>query len=308
MLSRIAESLFWIGRYVERADDTARLLDVHVQMLLEDPWQDEDLACRSLLSVMDRPAPDPPATADRDYVLNMLAYDQMSPSSIAGSLGAARDNARRAREVISTELWEALNATWNALAAQVDAVPHEYFSWVRERGAVVAGIVDSTISRDDAWQFLVLGRSMERADMTARLLTTRALAGPDGPSWTTFLRSCGAHEAFLRTYRGSESGERAAGFLLVDRLFPRSIVHALNQAEECLAGLEPVTDRAALDDARRHLGLTRTALEYRPLAAILDDLPDEMEQVQRSCTAASDAIRRRYFRSGAPAQWVGEAL
>ncbi|MCL2423895.1 MAG: alpha-E domain-containing protein [Micrococcales bacterium] len=309
MLSRIAESLFWIGRYVERADDTARLLDVHVQMLLEDPWQDEDLACRSLLSVMDRPAPQPPTAADRDYVLNVLAYDQMAPSSIAGSLAAARENARRAREIISSELWEALNTTWNALATQVEAVgPHDYFAWVRERGAVVAGIVDSTISRDDAWQFLVLGRSMERADMTARLLTTRALAGPNGPSWTTFLRSCGAHEAFLRTYHGSASGEQAAGFLLVDRLFPRSIVHALNQAEECLAGLEPVTDRAALDEARRHLGLTRTSLEYRRLATILDDLPGEMELVQRACTAASDAIRRRYFRSGSPAQWVGEAL
>lgn len=309
MLSRIAESLFWIGRYVERADDTARLLDVHVQMLLEDPWQEEDLACRSLLSVMDRPAPASPTAADRRYVLNMLAYDQMSSSSIAGSLSAARENARRAREIISSELWEALNATWNALAAQVATVrPHDFFVWVRERAAVVSGIVDSTISRDDAWQFLVLGRSMERADMTARLLTTRALAGPNGPSWITFLRSCGAHEAFLRTYRGTASDERAAGFLLLDRLFPRSIVHALGQAEECLTGLEPVTDRATLDDARRHLGLTRTSLEYRPLPAILDDLPMEMEQVQRACAAASDAIRGRYFRSGSPAQWAGEAL
>ncbi|MCL2849917.1 MAG: alpha-E domain-containing protein [Micrococcales bacterium] len=309
MLSRIAESLFWIGRYVERADNTARLLDVHVQTLLEDPWVEEDLACRSLLSVMDRPAPVPPTRADRGYVLDVLAYDQVSASSIAGSLGAARDNARRARETISSELWEALNATWNALGAQVEAAdPHDFFGWVRERGAVVAGIVDSTISRDDTWQFLVLGRSMERADMTARLLTTRALAGPAGPSWTTFLRSCGAHEAFLRTYRGTASVEQAAGFLLVDRVFPRSIVYALGQAEQCLAGLEPVTDRATLDAARRHLGLTRTSLEYRPVSQILDDLPGEMEQVQRACAAASHAIARRYFRSGPPAQWVGEAL
>ncbi|MDR3069037.1 MAG: alpha-E domain-containing protein [Cellulomonas sp.] len=314
MLSRIAESLFWIGRYVERADDTARLLDVHVQMLLEDAWQEEDLACRSLLSVMDRPAPPPPTPADRGYVLTTLAYDTESPSSIAGSLSAARENARRAREIISSELWEALNATWNALAVQVGGLghdgvrPHDFFVWVRERAAVVTGIVDSTISRDDAWQFLVLGRSMERADMTARLLTTRALAGPAGPSWITFLRSCGAHEAFLRTYRGTASDERAAGFLLLDRLFPRSIVHALGQAEECLTGLEPVTDRAWMDDARRHLGLTRTSLEYRPLSDILDDLPVEMEQVQRACAAASDAIRGRYFPSGSPAQWQGEAL
>lgn len=309
MLSRIAESLFWIGRYVERADDTARLLDVHVQMLLEDPWAEEDLACRSLLSVMNRPAPDPEVAVGRSYVLDMLAYDRFSQSSIAGALTAARENARRAREIISTELWEALNATWNQLPAQMStARTHDYFVWVRERAALVAGIVDSTISRDETWNFLVLGRSMERADMTARLLTTRALAGAAGPSWVTFLRSCGAHEAFLRTYRGTASDERAAGFLLLDRLFPRSVVHALSRAEGCLTGIEPTSDRASIDDARRHLGLARTSLEYRPLADILTDLPMEMELVQRACAAASEAIRGRYFPSGSPAQWVGEAL
>ena len=140
MLSRIAESLFWIGRYVERADDTARLLDVHVQILLEDPWAEEDLACRSLLSVMDRPAPPAHVEVGREYVLDMLAYDRFAPSSIAGSLVSARENARRARETISTELWECLNATWNQLPSHMrPARPHDYFTWVRERAAIVAG-------------------------------------------------------------------------------------------------------------------------------------------------------------------------
>ena len=309
MLSRIAESLFWIGRYVERADDTARLLDVHVQILLEDPWAEEDLACRSLLSVMDRTAPPPHVEVGREHVLDVLAYDRFAPSAIAGSLVAARENARRAREIISTELWECLNTTWNQLPSHMrPARPHDYFTWVRERAAVVAGIMDSATSRDETWAFMVLGRSIERADMTARLLTTRALAGSAGPGWTTLLRSCGAHEAFLRTYRGTASDERAAGFLLLDRLFPRSIVFALNQAEECLAALEPVTDRATVDEARRHIGYVRTNLEYRPLVDVLDALPKEMEQVQRACSAASDAIRGRYFPSGAATTWVGEAL
>nr|WP_210728228.1 alpha-E domain-containing protein [Cellulomonas septica] len=308
-MSRIAESLFWIGRYVERADDTARLLDVHVQILLEDPWAEEDLACRSLLSVMDRTAPPPHVEVGREHVLDVLAYDRFAPSAIAGSLVAARENARRAREIISTELWECLNTTWNQLPSHMrPARPHDYFTWVRERAAVVAGIMDSATSRDETWAFMVLGRSIERADMTARLLTTRALAGSAGPSWTTLLRSCGAHEAFLRTYRGTASDERAAGFLLLDRLFPRSIVFALNQAEECLAALEPVTDRATVDEARRHIGYVRTNLEYRPLVDVLDALPKEMEQVQRACSAASDAIRGRYFPSGAATTWVGEAL
>ena len=308
MLSRIAESLFWIGRYVERADDTARLLDVHVQILLEDPWAEEDLACRSLLSVMDREPPPADVTVGREYVLDVLAYDRFAPSAIAGSLVSARENARRAREIISTELWECLNTTWNQLPAQMrPSRPHEYFTWVRERAAIVAGIMDSATSRDDTWLFMVLGRSIERADMTARLLTTRALAGSTGPSWMTLLRSCGAHEAYLRTYRGMASDEKAAGFLLLDRLFPRSIVSALNQAEACLTALEPISDRASVDDARRHIGFVRTSLEYRPVMDVLDELPDEMERVQRACSAASDAIRGRYFPSDATT-WVGEAL
>ncbi|WP_029288985.1 alpha-E domain-containing protein [Cellulomonas sp. HZM] len=309
MLSRIAESLFWIGRYVERADDTARLLDVHVQILLEDPWAEEDLACRSLLSVMDRPAPPSSVQVGREQVLDTLAYDRLSPSSIAGALVSARENARRAREIVSTELWECLNATWNQLPSQMRPQrPHDYFTWVRERAAIVAGIMDSATSRDDTWTFMVLGRSIERADMTARLLTTRALAGSAGPGWTTLLRSCGAHEAFLRTYRGGASDERAAGFLLLDRLFPRSIVFALNQAEECLALLEPVADRASIDEARRHIGFVRTSLEYRPLSDTLEELPREMERVQRACSAASDAIRGKYFPSVSTTTWVGEAL
>jgi uncharacterized alpha-E superfamily protein len=309
VLSRIAESLFWFGRYVERADDTARLLDVHVQILLEDPWAEEDLACRSLLSVMDRPAPPPEVQVGRQTVLAMLAYDRVAPSSIAGSLVAARENARRAREIVSTELWEALNTSWNQLPAQMrPARPHDYFTWVRERAAIVAGLTDSATSRDDTWRFMVLGRSIERADMTARLVTTRALAGAGGPGWTTLLRSCGAYEAYLRAYRGMASDERAAGFLLLDRSFPRSIVYALGQAEECLTALEPERSSTVVEEARRHLGHARTSLEYRPLAEVLEALPEEMERVQRACAAASDAIRLRYFPSGHLTTWVGEAV
>ena len=306
MLSRIAESLFWIGRYIERADDTARLLDVHLQILLEDPWAEEDLACRSLLAVMDRRMPDADIAVGREQVLDVLAYDREQPSAIAGSLVAARENARRAREVISTELWEALNVTWTQLPVQLSVRrPHAFFHWARERTAVVSGIVDSTISRDDTWQFLVLGRSLERADMTARLLATRALAGAAGPDWRTLLGSCGAYEAYLRRFGSMASDESAAGFLLTDRLFPRSVVHALSQAEACLNALDPLRDQASVDEARMRLGRARTGLEYRRLPEVLEELPQQMERVQRSCTSASDAIRSRYFPSGGVTTWMG---
>ncbi|MGR9932124.1 alpha-E domain-containing protein, partial [Escherichia coli] len=104
-------SLFWIGRYIERSDGTARILDVHLQLLLEDPWIDEDTACRSLLSVMGSPFPENVDSVRREDVLARLAVDRMNPSSIAYSITAARENARRAREIVSTELWEILNTT-----------------------------------------------------------------------------------------------------------------------------------------------------------------------------------------------------
>ena len=111
MLSRIAESLFWIGRYVERAEDTARLLDVQLQLLVEDPWIDEDTACRSLMAVMGSLPDDESGPVTRADVLTRLAVDRQNPSSIAYALQAARENARRAREIVSTELWETLNTT-----------------------------------------------------------------------------------------------------------------------------------------------------------------------------------------------------
>ncbi|HBU41504.1 MAG TPA: hypothetical protein DEB57_01270 [Microbacterium sp.] len=308
MLSRIAESLFWIGRYIERSDGTARILDVHLQLLLEDPWIDEDTACRSLLSVMGSVPPDGMEFVGRDDVLQRLAVDRMNPSSIAYSVASARENARRAREIVSTELWECLNTTNSRMPRrlQTDKV-HDFFQWARERAALAVGIVDSSTSRDESWQFFTLGRSIERADMTARLLATRSLTEASGPSWTTILRSCGAYEAYLRTYRGIPSARNAAEFLLLDRLFPRSIIYSIQQAEGCMSAIDPRADRVGHSNSvLRALGRIRNELEYKPVADILSDLPEEMERVQVVTREASEAIRQRFFPTQAEPSWIGE--
>ena len=307
MLSRIAESLFWIGRYIERSDGTARILDVHLQLLLEDPWIEEDLACRSLLSVMGSEAP-ADAQLTREDVLTILAVDRNEPASIAYSLGAARENARRAREIVSTELWECLNTTRARMPRKVSSDKvHDFFGWVRERSALAVGIIESATSRDEAWQFFTLGRSIERADMTARLLATRSLTEASGPSWTTILRSCGAYEAYLRTYRGVPSARNAAEFLLLDRLFPRSILFSVSRAEACLRSIEPRSDRVGVSDqSQRLLGQIRSELEYRAIADLVGDLPTHMDAVQRTTTSVSEAIRSRYFPTNDVAAWVGE--
>lgn len=308
MLSRIAESLFWIGRYIERSDGTARILDVHLQLLLEDPWIDEDTACRSILSVMGSFPPSGLDQVRRDDVLQRLAVDRGNPASIAYALAAARENARRAREIVSTELWETLNTTNARMPRRLHAdKTHEFFQWVHERAALAVGVVDSSTSRDEAWQFFALGRSIERTDMTARLLATRSLTEASGPSWTTILRSCGAYEAYLRTYRGMPSARNAAEFLLLDRLFPRSIIFSISQAEGCMSAIDPRADRVGHSNTvLRALGRIRNDLEYRPISEVLGELPHHMQRVQKVTREASEAIRQRFFPTQAEPSWIGE--
>jgi len=304
VLSRIAESLYWIGRYVERAEDTSRIVDVHLSRLVDDPWAPEELVCASLLSAMGHEVGDEvPSTMD---VLDRLVWDARTPASVVGAIAASRENARRSREVISSELWESINVSWHEGSRPGRrAHPHAFLAWVRERCAAFIGIVDGTLSRDEAYHFLVLGRSIERADMIARLAAARALAGVAGPSWVTLLQSCGAYQAFLRSARGVGDERRAAEFLLLDPLFPRSLMSALVSAESCLDELarHASGERGRPRQAQRVLGMIRSELEFAPPAELLEDVYQVMERVQSACSVASDAIGQRYFPHGVVTAW-----
>ncbi|MEA2932021.1 MAG: hypothetical protein QOI56_806 [Actinomycetota bacterium] len=306
MLSRIAESLYWMGRYVERAEDTARILDVHIHRRLEDQAGEEDAVCRALLGVMGVTSDETSCSASD--VVDILAIRTPDTTSIAGALSAARENARGARDAISSEMWECLNATHNAMpgiVAQAVAVgPAGLFTYVKERAAILSGLADSTMSRDDGWRFLVLGRSLERVDMTARMLSAGLRDTEDPAEWVATLRCCSAHEAFLRNYRRGVEPNLVTEFLLLDRLFPRSVFHALGVAERRLAELQPDAGRAGLDDdARRILGRARTDLEFRRLQDLVADLPASLRSLQTACSDASDAVARRFFRQAAPLEW-----
>jgi uncharacterized alpha-E superfamily protein len=260
-----------------------------------------------LLAVM---GVEPSGPVDRTDVMRRLAFDEDSPTSIVSALAGARESARRARETVSSDMWEALNVTWQAIAQgrfRAMRQPHA-FAWVRERAAVISGIADSTMSRDEGWHFLMLGRCLERIDMTARLICVASLSNEAFAAWPTTLRACGAHEAFLRTYRGMETDRAAAEFLLLDRLFPRSIVPVLTRAERCLENLQSAGQRVGFtDEALRMLGRARAELEYRPLADITGNLPAEMERLQRTCSAATEAIDQRYFADAVAVSWLGGA-
>lgn len=307
MLSRIAESLFWIGRYVERADGTARIMDVLRLQLLEDPLADEEFASRTALSVI-MGLPSAPGVSYAD-VSERLVFDTSRPSSVTGSWQAARENARRARETLSTELWECINTTWhrwNGFGKSL--VTDRQLSWLRERTALVWGVADSSMSHDEARDFLVLGRSLERADMTARLVAQGGLPR-NAPPWATVLGSCGATQAFMRSERGLLTDDRASAFLVLDRQFPRSVWFALQEAEGRVRNLSTVRDRVGVsDEALRQLGRARASLEYRPIADVIRDLPTEMLAVQRAVQTASSAISANYFQSGPALRWRGELV
>jgi uncharacterized alpha-E superfamily protein len=308
LLSRIAEALYWTGRYMERADDTARLVDVYIHRMLGESGGDSGAACRALFSTLGVPVEGGlDAEVDAGVVLFRLVYDGASPSAIAGAIMAARAGARGIREVISSEMWECLNVTGHGLAGQKRAAerlgPHVYLRFIRERAALFFGLADSTMSHDDAWRFLVLGRSLERADMTARLLLAR-ISAPDELGWPVLLRACGAHESFIRTHRWAVEPARVAEFLLLDRLFPRSVVHALGTAEDCLAALSPGPTRAGVDDpARRPVGRLRNRLEYADPKQLHAQLPELLAALQEACVQASEAITRRYFQYRSPVAW-----
>lgn len=312
MLARNAESLYWIGRYVERADDTARILDVAVHQLLEDATVDPDRTSRLLLRVLGIEPPDGPL--DVWSVTELVAFSHDESCSIVESISLARENARGAREVTSSEMWECLNTTYNGLAERERAArrlgPHEFFRYIETRAAMFAGLSDSTLSRDDGYRFLLLGRSIERVDMTVRLLLSRAGDRTSSPAWVTVLRSAGAHDTYLRTHRGALDAHLVAEFILLDRLFPRSVFFSIREAERCLAELDQRPDSRVgpRNEAQRLLGRARSELEFLEPGVLLEDLQARLVSLQRTCRELGEAISLQYFHAAPWVAWTDEVI
>ncbi|WP_067544390.1 alpha-E domain-containing protein [Nocardia crassostreae] len=309
MLARNAESLFWIGRYIERAEYTARILDVAVHQLLEDATVDPDRTSRVLLTVLGIEPPE--EELEVWSVTELVAFGREHGGSIVDSISRARENARGAREVTSTEMLECLNATYNGLAAAERAAralgPHEFCHYITDRAAMFGGLSDSTLSRDDGYRFLLLGRSIERVDMTVRLLLSRAGDRTSSPVWVTVLRSAGAHDPYLRTHRGVLDANQIAEFILLDRLFPRSVFHSLRVAEACLQELDqrPNSRFAARHEAHRLLGRARSELEFLPSLVLLEDLPSRLLWLQETCREVGEAVALQYFHAESWVAWTG---
>lgn len=271
MLARLAENLFWAGRYIERAEDTARLLDVTFHGLLESPGSDPQRAWSTLLDTLGQAA-DFEATGRRrteGEITAFLVTDRDNPGSIASAVRLTRNNVRSLREQISLELWEAINGFHlelmsRDLTADLQQQRYALYAMVKQRCQMIAGVTDQTMPRSDGWRFLYLGRQLERAIMTCRLLSVYFHDLPDEAHiefhhWRNLLRAASAFEAYGRVRAASPRPSAAVDFLLLDGEFPRSVLFCLRAAEAALGDLDsPDPDHPS----ERVLGRVRARLEY----------------------------------------------
>ena len=299
MLSRIAESFFWMGRYLDRAEATTRLLAEHYQLLVEDQSVGQDLACGVLLDALGIAHP---AGLSRESLVQAVLDDQTRPSTVAGAVSAARDNARSIRESLSSDTYEALNATHLQLAGGVGSgsSPGVALYRVLERLLVVNGVVEWTMPRDEAHHFLVLGRELERIDMMGRLLSIRHdLLWPTAGS-LAILRATGSLSAFLRS-GATVNGPDVRSFLVLDAMFPRSMRTCAADAEAAVRALSALGVRHG-GSLLSEVGMLRSALEFAdPFDPRLVDTL--VVTAQESATRASVAVNDAFFRQRGTVVW-----
>ena len=306
MLARHAESLFWTGRYIERAEDTARMLDVTYHGLLESSAYDVEQAWSDLLTVLrlDSAFHEEARGISAASVSEFLVLDRENPGSITSAVGYARENIRSVRELVPSELWEAVNRFHLDLQARnlrrdLEQQPYVLYQLVKLRCQLLAGVAGETMPRDDGWRFLQIGWALERAEMACRLLDVRYPV-PEGASefhhWQSTLKSASGEEAYRKAHRSSLETSDVVGFLLLSRAFPRSVLFCLRRAESELGRLN--VNEGGLSRPERLLGRLRADLEYADVHEVLSaGLPEYLDRLQRGVRQVAEAVALQYFRN-----------
>jgi uncharacterized alpha-E superfamily protein len=313
MLSRVADALFWMSRYLERAEHVARLLDVcfHNEIDLhgvitgphELPW---DALAATLQVAVPEATDDLPAQV---AFSRSLSFNLGNSMSIMSSIGRARYNARSIRGTINSEIWKAINKLyWQlsdpAFLREAQQSPHEFYLAVENGSHLVQGICDATLIHNEGWQFIQLGKFLERADKTVRILDAqyRRLHELTDPAnlplsnlqWAAVLRSCRAYEAYQGLYVGRVESERVIEFLLLHPGFPRSVLFSLEQAANALAEIEALGgDRTSAAD--RILGRVLSDLRFGEADQIIErDLHAFLGSVLERCAQVASAVQTQY--------------
>ena len=287
MLSRTADHLYWMSRYTERAENTARMLDVNYQTgLLGQSEAAAELGWRGLLSISEllQNYTQTRGAVKAREVMDFMVKDESNPSSILSCLGAARENARAVRGTLTTEVWETHNQTWLEVKRMIasgafERDPAQFFEWVKFRSHLSRGVTVGTMLMDESLHFMRLGTFLERADNTARLVDVKFHGGAtdfmdastakdqegDFYHWSAVLRSVSAFEIYRKVYRDVIRPERVAELLILKADMPRSLHASL---VEVLNNLERVTSDPNSETLRR-AGKLRAQLQYGRIDEIL---------------------------------------
>jgi uncharacterized alpha-E superfamily protein len=329
MLARHADAAYWTGRYIERAEATARMIDVHYHFRLESPWVGEAMRWTSLLAIsgyedLFKELYD---EEDERSILSFFAFDERNPSSLYSCLFHARENSRSIRDQISSEMWGCINRIylefreWN-VDRVLQVSPFSFFESVKEGSQMFQGVTNRTLMMGETRDFHDTGRFLERGDQTARILDVKyhdllpqfaeaAMSGPahktaeetgsvGGPvdvhGWIAVLKSVGALEAFRKTYRQGVTPARVAQFLVLNNSFPASVRHSIGRVEGCLRRISRNRDLAPANEAEREVGRLYNDLNFMSAEEIVaSGLHEFLEQVQDRCNRIGESVFRTYL-------------
>ena len=316
MLSRVADSLYWMSRYVERAENNARILDVNLQLMLDFENQSESLVRRHWEPIINTLEERELffslyTVADADSVIDFIAFEKKNPNSIVSSLAHARENARTVREQISSEMWEELNRLYlfmisEAAQEEYRSSAKDFFDHVVFGSHMFQGITNATMTHGEGWHFIQAGKLLERADSTSRILDVKYhILLPSGEQvggnldtiqWMAVLKSCSSFEAYTKIYRGRIVPWQVAEFLVLSDLFPRSIRFCIDALDRALHEISGCPRSHFTNEAERLSGKLCSDLDYSSTKDIFDTgLHQYLDNIQLRLIKIDRALFEKFF-------------
>ena len=311
MLSRVANSIYWMCRYIERAENVARFIGVNLNLLLDMPSEKDRQWSPLVMTTGDQ---DQFEKREGDYnqeaVIWFLTFDRGYPNSILSCVAAARENARSIREIISSEMWEHLNHFYLELIKEESVKmamqdPDRFFNIVKMRSHLFTGLMDSTMSHGEAWNFARIGMMIERADKTSRILDVKYFmllpradqvnTPVDHIQWISVLRSASAFEMYRKEFHHI-TPRNVANFLIFDKNFPRSIYHCISKAQICLHRIAGSPNGAVTNKAEKQLGRLMADLEYTDIDEVIESgLHEFLDNLQTRLNMMGGTIVTTFF-------------
>ncbi len=312
MLSRVANHIYWLGRYLERAENYARFIDVNFNLMQDLPVDMKEQWMPLVAATGDLELYNQHNDGfDSKKVLFFLAFDERNPNSILSTVRSARENARIIRENLSKETWEKSNELYYMLLEGVEKKiwkkedPRAFFEKVKNQILLLYGIADSSLARTEGWYFRQLGQFLERADKTSRILDVKyhillpsedEIGTPlDFLHWMALLKSVTAFNTYRRVY-GNIAPASVVEFLVMNKYFPRSIYYCIKEAESCLHHISGNSEGGFNNSAERAIGELRSKLEFGDVGEIIAyGLHEYLDELQIKINSISNCINSNYF-------------